>query len=142
MDHPTVAAAAASSGVAVLIAAGVPPDLVWLAALSGGLLSLWSSPPSSVSWAWLVGAFGRLAMSLALGVAGAAALPAVLAGYAYTAPLAATPTPVWALLCSLFAPSLHALGLRWLDARVRSATAYPTQAAATARATQEDARNG
>lgn len=141
MDHPTVAAAAASSGVAVLVAAGAPPDLVWLAALGGALLSLWRSPSARPSWPWLIDALGRVCLSLALGVAGAAAAPPVLAGYAYTAPLAAVPAPVFALLCSLFAPGLYALGLRWLDAKFRPAGSAPIITPAPP-ATPQDSSHG
>lgn len=117
MDHPTMAAAAASSVAAVVVAAGLPPDLVWLSALAGGLLALWMGPAGDVSWRWLLTMAGQLCLSVALGVGGAVGLPPVLSGYAMAAPLAAMPTPVIALLCSLFAPGIYRAASRWLDTR-------------------------
>lgn len=125
----------------MLVAAGMPPDFVWLSAMSGALLSLWRAPRADTTLAWLISALGRIGLSIALGVAGAAALPPVLAGYDMLRPLASVPAPVWALLCSLFAPSIYRVGELWLDARIRPASQYAAQAA-QAQANQQENRHG
>lgn len=121
MDQPTAAASVASvasAGTAVLWATGQPPDALLLAALAGGVLSLWGDPPPSrISVGWVVAAVGRLLMSVCVGLAGAAALPAIAAGYDALRPLAAAPQWVVSGVCSLLAPVIVNTARTWLAAR-------------------------
>lgn len=114
IDHQTAAASSASAAAAVLWAAGQPPDAVVIAALSGGVLSVWGDPPSRISIGWAFGAFGRLLLSVAVGLAGAASLPAVASGYSVLAPIAAAPQWVISGVCSLLAPFIVGAARSWL----------------------------
>lgn len=124
MDHTTAAASSASAVAAVLWATGQPPDAVMLAALAGGVLSVWGEPPAGITLGWVLSAMGRLLLSVCVGLAGAAGIPAVANGYAVLQPIAAAPQWVISGACSLLAPTIVSVGRGWLS---RLQPAVPAQ---------------
>lgn len=117
---PTAAASGVVAATAVTAAivhpAGASPSLELLVCAGlGSCLGVWWDPPHAAdSLRWVGAALGRLAVSSALGVAGALSLPGVVAGYAATQPLAGVPPAIISGLIGL----LGHVGLQWLRARV------------------------
>lgn len=91
----TAATAATGAAAAALpaMAASWPPGIVIIAALIGGMASVWLETQHEivVTWRWLAGAAVHIAISASAGVAGSAIAVAVLPKYDITAPLAAAP---------------------------------------------------
>lgn len=128
MDHATAAASSASAVAAVLWASGQPPDAVLLAALAGGVLSVWGDPPPArISPRWVVASLGRMGLSVAVGLAGAAALPVLAGGYDMLAPLGRLPQWVLSGGCSLLAPALVSAVRGWLDRLTPPAATLPVE---------------
>lgn len=114
MDQLIVTATTASAVVAGAWATGQPPDAVLLAALAGGVLSVWGDrPPPRITPGWVAAVLGRMALSVVIGLAGAAALPALAGRYEVVEPIGIVPQWVQALGCSLFTPSIMAILRGW-----------------------------
>lgn len=127
MDQVMVTVSTASAVVAGAWASGQPPDAVLLAALAGGVLSVWGDPPpAGITAGWVGAALGRMALSVAVGLAGAAAMPVLAGGYDVIRPLGQLPQWVLSGGCSLLAPALVSVVRGWLG-RLAPPAAIPVE---------------